>query len=284
MAGDHYIQQSYLRGFAVDQREESVAFWHEINDVVKVTGTRVLCSEKDFFTTFGSDEEKNREIDQYLTNEVEPSLPATLEKLEKRQKLTTEEKKSFSRYITFKYYMIPSWRELHGFLSSKYLSHIKDATKMNKWAEDLFATYRQNSTILTNYNWQVYVAAKGSSFITSDNPVTCVSSPSGDTSKGEVGASILAKNNRIFFPLSKKYLVKVWSDAGSGFSYENASKTRVNTYNSITQKNHYKYIIGSSEALVEKYAALSRKEPKMTELQKTAWAKNLDSKISTSQD
>ena len=75
MAGDHYIQQKYLQQFEIPDNPGSLAFWYRKNGTeVRVTGTRVLCSEKDFYTTYDDDINKSRYIDEYLTKKLEPSL------------------------------------------------------------------------------------------------------------------------------------------------------------------------------------------------------------------
>lgn len=272
MAGDHYIQQKYLHEFEIPDNPGSLAFWHRNNGTeVRTTGTRALCSEKDFYTTYEDDISKSRYVDEYLTKKLEPSLSAVLSRLHKNEVFGPEEIMTFSQYIVFKFYMVPSWRELHKHLSEKFLAHLNDRSQPNIWAKELFSTYLKEANLLAGMFWRVYTAPKGASFITSDNPVTCVNNPSGTYSKGSeggVGGQLGARNNLIYFPLTKKHMLQIWGSIPSGFEYCTASKGRVSTYNKYTQMNCHNYLIGSNERLVSKYAKLAETSDQMTELKK----------------
>lgn len=283
MAGDHYIQQKYLLGFEVPDTPGLVAFWHRANNgVVRTTGTRVLCSEKDFYATYDENINKSRLVDEYLTKELEPSLSDVLDRLQKHEMFTLSERLALSKYIVFKFYMVPSWRELHTHLSARYLSHLKDRSTPNIWAKELFSTYSKEADRLTNMFWRVYTAPKDSAFITSDNPVTCVSNPSGTYSKGSVGkigGQLGAVNNLIYFPLTKRHMLQIWSTAPAGFEYVKANKSRVASYNKFTQINCHNYLIGPNEQLVIKYARLAANSDSMTELNKSHFQLQLDNEL-----
>lgn len=283
MAGDHYIQQKYLQQFEIPDNPGSLAFWYRKNGTeVRTTGTRVLCSEKDFYTTYDEDLNKSRSVDEYLTNKLEPGLAIILDRLQKKEDFTISERLDFSRYITFKYYMVPSWRDLHKPLSGRYLSHLKDRSQPNIWAKDLFSTYLNEAHSLAGMFWRVYTAPKGASFITSDNPVTCVNNPSGTYSKGSVGGvggGLGASNTLVYFPLTKKHILQIWSTVPPGFEYSTASKSRVATCNNYTQMSCHNYLIGSNERLVSKYAKLAANSDQMTELKKAHTQHLLDEKL-----
>lgn len=269
MAGDHYIQQKYLRGFSVDGSNDRVAFWHLANgENVLETGTAVLCAEKDFFTTYDESGNKNKQIDAYLTSTLEPSLGVMLNILERNKQPTVKQMKEFSKYIAFKYYMVPHWRELHTSLSKKYLKHLKDRAKPGIWAEELYETFTKDAQYFTNMYWRVWKAPKGAAFITSDNPVACASSPDGNPKVMKLDSGLAAKNIRIFFPLNKKLMLVMWSSKTTGFEYMHANKTWVSDYNNITQQNCNNYLIGPNVRLVQKFALRAKDDKSMHDAQK----------------
>ncbi len=283
MAGDHYIQQKYLRGFELPDNPGAVAFWHRANNkAVGTTGTRVICSEKDFYTTYDEDENKSRIVDDHLTAQLEPGLTAILNRLQKSEPFTQNEMLAFSRYIVFKFYMVPAWRELHSSLSKRYLAHLKDRKQPNIWANELFSSYLKEAEKLANMHWRVYKAPKESTYLTSDNPVTCVNNPSGSYAKGTeggVGGQLGAEHNHIYLPLDKNHMLQIWSDYPRGFEYMNANKSRVATYNTYTQINCYNYIIGSSVQLVKKYSKMAISAEPMLDLKKTQLQSVLDATL-----
>lgn len=140
----------------------------------------------------------------------------------------------------------PSKNDIQGVLDGTKFKTELIVPKEN-WISDTMKIMQELFRAFEKMHWRIYFAPMGTGFITTDNPVSVVLR---ENNGWMVGYGYLAPNATRLFPLSKKACLEIHSDIPNGFSFETASKKRVQQINSATVMSRFNIVIGHNEALV----------------------------------
>lgn len=117
------------------------------------------------------------------------------------------------------------------------------------WIKDNVELMPEIFRALEKMHWRVYFAPTGTAFITSDNPVgILVKKPDGYY----VGTGILSQGAVRLFPLARNACLSITDDEPSGFSFETATKKRVQQINGVTAVSHHNILLGHNTQLVSR--------------------------------
>ncbi|MCA9347950.1 DUF4238 domain-containing protein [Candidatus Saccharibacteria bacterium] len=143
---------------------------------------------------------------------------------------------------------IPTKEDIQGIIDGTKFKTEWTIPKEN-WIIDTMEIMQELFRAFEKMHWRIYFAPRGTAFITTDNPVSVLLQ---ERSGWMVGHGYLAPNAIRFFPLSKNACLAIHSDAPNGFSFETATKRRVQQINGVTVMSRFNIVIGHNKALVQR--------------------------------
>jgi hypothetical protein len=261
--GDHYIPKYYLRGFCDPLTPDTISRYEKGDTNVITTGLNNVAQETGFYS---------KEIEDFLSIQIEGPANPVLDKIRERKQITTEEKFILSIYITTMLKRVPQSQallrksapaifesvfskldeELRSFLmanpskseiiekrreeAKKIRGQLGDYIPKDIWLQTVLPhTALRLLAMLNAMNWR-FLTQDDSAFLTNDNPVFY---------HPEIG--IGKPNSEVTFPISRDIVLwATWKlDWQEGF-YP-ASKRNVFEINHRTVRMATRYIFFSHE-------------------------------------
>ncbi len=262
--GDHYVPQYYLRGFCEPSTPGTISRYEKGSSKIITTGLKNVAQETGFYS---------KEMEEFLSAEIEGPANPVLDKIRKHQPITTEDKFVLSTYMTTMLKRVPQSRvrlkqsapeviesvfgkldeELAGLLDanpskSEIIERRREEAKRLReqyeksvpkdiWLQLILPqTAPRVLAALNAMTWRFLVYDKDSTFLTSDNPVFFHS-----------GIGVGHPNSEVTFPISRD--VVMWAtwrrDLQEGFFP--ANKRVVREINHRTASAATRYVFFSRE-------------------------------------
>lgn len=262
--GDHYIPRYYLRGFCSLEQPNLITRLAKSTGDVLATDLKNVAQENDFYS---------KDIEEYLSNEIEGPANGVLERLRGQNRLGSTEKPIFARYLTALLKRVPRglerYREMAPGIYERLFSETEQqiseietekpemADLMQRRRQELAALRREyengppkevwlnhlhaeNSlnieSRLASMTWTFLVAREGAEYITGDNPVFF-----------HTDIGIGHARSEVTFPISSK--IALWATWAKTLpeDFVQVRKSVVKLVNRRTASSATKYIFATGD-------------------------------------
>ncbi len=255
--GQHYIPQHYLKNFAISPDFKQVWVYQKGSYSGFTAGIRQVANENNRWP---------RKVEEHLAEFVENPANTVLNKINERQSLTQQDRKTLTSYIISLFLRVPKGLQrmkdrapevlenllsetrddLYRFLTKHpdkeeivtqrltelplVISEFKKEFPLEAWYQNLISNYLVKSQqIIPNMNWIFFTTDNKHPFITSDNPVFYFEDIGIGNEQSELSVPI---SSQIMFWAS-------WRKATEG--YFHVKDTIVNEFNRRTASISTKY-------------------------------------------
>lgn len=289
----HYLPQFYLRNFTdnkgllwvFDRGTNEYRQQHPVNTAL----------QNDYYTFRDKDEQKHAEIEE-LFSSIEGKAKPVIDKLDRGNIITLEEKEILASFISFQKTRVPDFEKTINELSEKGMKKIVQMNLSSKeGAESFIKKYKKDtgkkiemeklidvarnneysiefqrewslpmilsigkelSKYFVNMDWVFLQAPQNSSFITCDSPFSLVP-PDNHNSQSLYGFGLTTPGTKKQIPLSPKTCL-VMLDYGHKILSKKIDRALIRIINSITARNSDRFVIAKDEALLKRIVEITK--------------------------
>lgn len=242
----HYLPQFYLRRFCRDGR---LWVYDRDKDEFRQQTPNNTALEKHLYSRTTKDGQQNDEMEKIFA-EAESLAKPVLDKIEKQEKITTNDKESLSWMLAMQFLRTPSFFEQSNAVWKAILAAKQLTPEQVPQKEYWLANVLDGWLVLREYyikaGWRILCAPKNESFLTSDNSINVINPNIAD----EASVAPVAPEMCHYIPLSSQCCLFTQGIL-NGIAYCDFPKDDVREINVLNARNASKYIIVRDKPLLE---------------------------------